>query len=420
MSNIVKTGRLSKPGGYRRVLCTSVGAVVIGCLCFGGTTKVCGQGGGADDLRTVGLRIDAVHPDASSTVTFTVSYVASYPYTSVPEDSLDVNMADETYRAKIDRQSMGTLKGRFTFRIYVNRSASFERTVFVYEVGEDTTDTFNDAEKTVNFRVGPEGNSVLGTAALPMHSPFGPPTALVYKDKDGKISTPPLQPVSIGGNAPFSLTLDNELTNLKATLGNPLVSADCADCWKVIPAAKISQTTINPGDRVTVSFAVTASTLRAMRASAIQIGPDKSNDTLRVSIPVTAEGGTMRPQVFTVPIRFTPPLTEMVITDYPRSVPRGALRKYFAPAPKQADGNVLGKRETDGTIKDFVTGLVIALVCEGLAVVLFVETNTEVKLIGVSLDPTQLVPAFLICTLIGGGTVVITAIKNALGLGGGK
>jgi hypothetical protein len=52
-----------------------------------------------------------------------------YPYTSIPQDSLDVNIADETYRTKIDRQSMGTLKGRFSFRIYVYRSASFERTV---------------------------------------------------------------------------------------------------------------------------------------------------------------------------------------------------------------------------------------------------------------------------------------------------
>ena len=77
-------------------------------------------------------------------------------------------MADETYRAKIDRQSMATVKGRFSFKIYVNRSATFNKTVYAYEVGEDTTDTFNDTEKTMSVHVGPERGAVLGTASVPM------------------------------------------------------------------------------------------------------------------------------------------------------------------------------------------------------------------------------------------------------------
>jgi hypothetical protein len=353
-------------------------------------------------------------------VTFTVTQIGSLPYKVIPEDSFDVSMTDGTYRAKIDRQSMATVKGRFSFVVYVNRSASFEKTVCGYEVAEDTVDSFNDAEEAVSFRIGPEGAAVVGTAAVPMHSPFGPPTALVYKDKNGKVSTPPLEPVSIGGNVSFWLPLDNQLTNLKGTIADPSVTAGCTSCWRVAPAVKVSQQLVNPGDRINVSFALMANTMQAMWASAMQFGPDKSNDVLTLSIPVTAEGGTTRPQVFSVPVRFTPPLWEMIVAVFLGACLGGGLRKMFALPPKPSDGNAPADQNTGGGLKNFFVGMALALICEVVAVVLFLETNTEVKLIGINLDPTQVVPAFLLCTFVGGGTAVIVAIENALRLGGGK
>src|ERR1035437_10309651 len=96
----------------------------------------------------------SVHPDPNRIFSFPVTPLGSIPHQAIPQTAAPtaVSMYNPAYEAQIDLSSMGWVRGRFTFVLYLNHSNLFEKSVYSYQIAEDATGVFNDTVQTVNIR----------------------------------------------------------------------------------------------------------------------------------------------------------------------------------------------------------------------------------------------------------------------------
>jgi hypothetical protein len=119
-------------------------------------------------------------------------------------------------------------------------------------------------------------------------------------------------------------------------------------------------------------------------------------------------GGTPTFQEFTIPVRFTPPLTALLICIVVGAVFGAWLGWLVLRVTPNAPPRSFLSAAT------YVSVAVSALVWL-LAAVAFSMTDTSVVIGGFSLDPGQLVPAFLIAVLVAGGTPLVNRVKEVWG-----
>ena len=393
---------------WRRIRWISAAAAGLASLACSFPACV-GQAAGGDQLLGIAVRIDPVHPDATSAVAFSVKPLGPLPYNSISREALsDVSMSDDMYRAELDLSSMGEDKsGRFTFMLYVNRSSLFETSVQSYEIEEDPTGVFNDTIQTVSLHIGPDRTSLVGTARVPLHSPYGSPHGLTYKAATNE--PPTVQSVPMGTESSFTIALDSALDRMGATLGEPTVSVNCDQCLQLPIQVRLSKNRLIPGDHVDATFTLTPNTLKAMHASAYPAS-DKFDADLTLTIPLTADtGGSTGQQSIPVHIKFSPPTILIVLSVLLGAVAGAFIRMFLT-----------------GTHRDrheFFLGLIYAGVCWGLAFLIFDNGKTMIKLMGVTFYPTQIFSAFMLCLLAGGGPPLIKLLQDSVlspMLGGGK
>ncbi len=349
-----------------------------------------------NDSSAIPVRLDPVHPNSNSTVTFSAKYLGPIPYASISGKELqDVQMLDPTYRAGLDLSSLARDKtGRFIFTLYVNRANLFQKSVDAYEIGEDPTGGFNDTIQPVNIYIGSDRSALPNSTPLPLHSPYGSPTALAYKPANADPQSLPM-----GKDFTFHITLDSALDQLGASLGDATATINCDRCLQTLQV-KLSKTALSLNDQVDATFTISPSTFKAMAAAA-QPESDKYDATITLVVPVTADkGGSRRDQTVPIRVKFTPPLTGIALGVILGTLFGAFIRMY------------LGTTHTNK--QEFYLGLIYAIVCWLFALLLFANGKTAIKLLGFNFDPTQMFPAFMLCLFAGGGPPLVQLLKNSV------
>jgi hypothetical protein len=323
------------------------------------------------------------------------------PIATVAPDALDGKEVqsypsdDGTYSVWIDLNLERGKYGGFTFNLYLRPSASEGQTLYEYEVDENPTGVFNDVVKPVTLHIGKSNSTV--TSKLALHSAYGPLQALSYAP-----STPgTIQGVSLGSSYSFKVQLDNNLQDMAASLGSATVTAGCTRCWRKPAEVNFLDNPLKPRGHTEAAITVYPNTLYALGTTATLLNPNVQQDALTLSFAVTATGGVAGTQSIDVPIRFTPPLPYLGLATLLGAVLGGCLRMLLAAGPRDR--------------KLMMLGSIYAVVCELLAIVFFEYTATTIKIAGVNFDPTQILPAFVLCVLVGGGPTLIKAMKEIFG-----
>jgi hypothetical protein len=349
------------------------------------------------------LRLGPFHPTKSSTVEFTVTPAGTVPAASLGALNVRSTQSDSGQSTLLlDLQSFRRSKfNRFVFDIYVN-APNEQQTVPKYAIAEDATGSFCDQDTAVPFHNLSKAGDDIGSISVPLHPSYGSDCLSM------KLPDSPL-PVELGGPAANEVTITSNFDNLQTTLTAASVRTDCPPCWHSPPAATVSQASLAPQRSGTLTLSLHANTLYTLFAKAMIMKPDKSQDQLYVRVDsVPDQGGTPTSQEFPVPVRFTPPLTALLICIATGAVFGAWLGWLILRITPNASPRSLLSPAT------YVSVGVAALVWL-LAAAAFSMTNTSVVIGGFSLDPGQLVPAFLIATLVAGGTPLINRVKDVWG-----
>jgi hypothetical protein len=347
-----------------------------------------------DAQSPVHLHLDAVYPEDNASVSFSITpagVIENNNLASVTQKDSE----DHSYSVLLDLLTLGRDKsGRFSFSLYVKSNSTNDHKIYQFLVDEDSNSRFNDTIQAVNFQISSASSTSTGVIDLPLHCAFGNRLALDYKPSSV------IQQVPLGGPFSFPIRLTSNLKTFGATLGDATVTAGCKSCWQPGAQATLSKAEIAPNDTVDVTLNVIPSTLHDLAATATQLASDKSHDVLSLNIKVaTDKGGYPADQTIYIPVRFTPPLPYLLLAIFLGALAGGLVRAFLASG---AD-----------TRRQLLIGFVIAVVVELLAIVLFATTSTQVKVAGFNFDPTQVLPAVVLCLLVGGGPALIKYVKEA-------
>lgn len=354
----------------------------------------------------VGVHFDPYSPSKGTSVQFSISDGGTVPRAALA----GLPLRTEDTQAHLYTISVDTNVGldkfqRCSFDVYVYPQNSSATTVHKYTVSEDPIGAFLDTIAEVTFHIKGAAGEDVGKIRLPVHS----------KDGSDNLSLAlPDEPLKVGLGAASSseLGLTNKLENLHVLLGDTHISSEqCADCWQsfsVTPNVKI----LAPQKATALSFQRRPNALKALARSMFMLNPKVPHDTLLITVSsVSEQGGLSAEQEFHLPIRFTPPSLWLAVAVLLGAMLGSLLRLWVRddPAPPAAPP---GRSRRLGQIG--VTAF-IAIVIWLLALVLFSYTETQVKILGFSFDPSQLPPAFLIALLAAGGPPIVKKIQEAFG-----
>jgi hypothetical protein len=349
------------------------------------------------------LRLGPFHPTKSSTVEFTVTPVGTVPADSLSSLNLRSTVSDGgRYTLLLDLQSLQRTKyNRFVFDIFLTSSKG-QPNVLRFTVAEDATGTFCDQDAGVPFHISTAAGDDAGSISVPLHPSYRSECLSV------KPSAAPML-IELGGPLAKEITITSGFESLQTTLTGASVRADCTHCWRSPPTATIPNMPLAPQSSAILTVSLQANTLYALFAKAMILKPDKSQDQLYVHVESTPDhGGTPTFQEFTIPVRFTPPLTALLICIVVGAVFGAWLGWLVLRVTPNAPTRSFLSAAT------YVSVAVSALVWL-LAAVAFSMTDTSVVIGGFSLDPGQLVPAFLIAVLVAGGTPLVNRVKEVWG-----
>lgn len=341
------------------------------------------------------ITLSAVHPDANSTVDFDVKALGKVSFASIARDAFsDGSINRGNYQVELDRSSMHTdvASRRFDFTLYVNQRSLFQQSAYAYDIEEDCTGVFNDTIQSVNIQIGSERPPLTGTVSVPLHSPYGASNPLQ--------SAPGLQKLHTGSQTVFTFSATSDLNLMAAHMGIPTASISCDSCLQAPIPIQLSTSDLPPGGQFSIMVTTTPNLWKAMSAS-----PDA---TLTIKVPFTAyeqgESGVTAYPTISVPVKFVPLKIFLGLSVAGGMLLGAFLRMLLAYFPK---------RTWDRT--QFVLGIVVAGVCWLLAMFAYSGGNSIIKLFGLSFDPTQIFPAFLLCLLVGGGTGLLRLIEEITG-----
>jgi hypothetical protein len=113
-----------------------------------------------------------------------------------------------------------------------------------------------------------------------------------------------------------------------------------------------------------------------------------------------SDGGFPGTQSIIVHIKFSPPWPLTVLSVFFGGL-LGAFIRIFVPSAQS------NRRE-------FILGLIYAWVSWLFAFLLFANGQTVIKLMGITFDPTQMVSAFALCVLTGGGPPLVKILQDTV------
>jgi hypothetical protein len=348
--------------------------------------------------QDISLRFGVVHPTKTVTVEFTVISAGTVPAEAMAALNVqEVQTDSHNHTLLVDLQSLKRGKfDRFTIDVYLRKAQKPGEAVSKFVVAEDPTGSFRDQRAPVPFYVVTATGDDPGTVSLPLHSAYGSDNLSIKPNES------PL-PVGLGGPSMKNIPVTSNLDNLRTTVNSVSLRSECVPCWRSL-SASIVQGTLSPQGTTSLSLSLHPNSLVTLFSKAMIMKPDKSQDTVLVDVSSTSEqGGAASPQEFSIPIRFTPSWLALSVCVF-LGAGLGAFLGWLIVSSTPGAAPFVGKTTIAAVGMAFVVWLV--------SLTAFSLTDTRVVIGGVSLDPTQLIPAFLISLFAAGGTPVTDRIQR--------
>ncbi len=324
---------------------------------------------------------------------------------SAQENSLPFSLQDDAVRAantpvyslaiNLNTIHLDKYQTYFHYDFYVFPKASPSAITHFFVIGKPIG-PFPDRMADVSFRVGPSSSAEAGSITLPVVSTAGE-AVLVPPE------FPKAQDIPLSGTGVVILRLENRLTNLPLTIRNTSAAVPHNSYWQVVELH--NGTPRNAGELVLTPQGVSEGkltlylvpkTFSAVAASFLPLSARPSHDTIAVTLDCATLGGAIHSVPFNVPIRFSPWGPTLFL-----AAAVGALLGSVIP-PLTVTG-----RAWSAWPRALAVAVLFALLAEGIALLL-ASAGSQVRLVGVDLDPYQLLPAAVIGCIVG-----VTGFKTA-------
>lgn len=306
------------------------------------------------------------------------------------------------WQVMVDRSSEESRSEGEIFHYFLHL-ASNGKPEHCFQLTATPAGTFRDQRSAVRLRVVDGEEKVEGEIQLVLHNGLEAPH---YLDAE-LVEEPPVEG-TLFGEVAISLNLTNRLENVPLTIDWIEVDADRPRRWWVQPVAVASTgSVLGPGRTKERALRVEgkASGWRAFGAALNPFTAKESHEVVTVRIGYGTEGGMPRQLDVTVPIRFEPSIFAVVV-----ALVVGLLVGCTVPAGKYA--RVLGRRSFWGYWRPIVLRVApVAVISWALGMTL-VSGGSQFRLFGVTLDPDQLMTAFLIGALLGLFEVDVAVAKE--------
>jgi hypothetical protein len=370
-------------------------AQLLGCLLFT-VNGVCEQPT-APNLQFIPL--EKVNNIANH-VSFKVIEGRAFPASNLNLTFSSPYFSNDGYRLQIDPKSYSHTGDYWTFNVYLTKPPS--RDIFIYQLSEQASSSeFVDARENVEFEIGDNGKS-RGTIPVIIHADKVPYDSIVKFSDDKSIYQ-----VWLNHSHDIEVPLNPRLSNVGGKIDGFVVSSEnCGDCWdfsdpdlvkKIHDLAVEVSADSNISKNSTIKIPIKPNVLPSLLRSA-WLAADVPHDNLKVTFNFIPDGTTWpSDQKVEIPVTFLPPAIPFSV-----ALVSGLALGLFC------------KRIIAGNTKlgSVLQIIVITLVAEGAAIVLFKYCHTSVKIFGVGLSPLQLIPAFLICFLLSGGYEVFGKVPE--------
>lgn len=407
------TAKRQRPNGLRCACRYAALAIVASCLISAQTPQAPKLSIGAASFN-----------GNAGKVTFRAIYSDQSPPSAEAQQKYWHETLDGKYVVVLDPAKITPLSdtdfGDFTFRASVKREA--DKTWYSYDVVASPSGTFADIQKDVNFTVGQEGRATVNIK-LPLHS-ANYENALQWVKDD-----PPTAEIGVSASQGPVITLQNSLDGLGIHVTRVAVAKEnCPQCWQ--ESQQQTVTAVAPGEKIYPALNIRPKSLSALWSTA-STKPGATQDMLSVVVDYSVdEGGGMKHLQITLPVRFSPSvwhLALMVVAGAMLGIvlaavvpkikhrAKGAKATDLAPAAQSEDlQKSMWAKVWHGLTTVFLTGVAVGLL------VFLASRDSKLVILGLDMDPRQMVPAFIVAALIAGGSRVKTWAAGIVGWGQGK
>ena len=350
------------------------------------------------------LAVDSVNVGQEGVVSFSVLALGLEKRANFPDPQFLVGQTDDrVFRLYEDVDSIQQVRfNAFTFTVYLVTARDPGSGAYKFQVTGNPTGSFHDAAVRVSFHVKTGSNAGSGEMLMPVYNAVRKDFLQVEK------STGPTY-VSVSGLTSAQIRLANPPDALPVSLTNISVGEDCPQCWTRVTSAvnQNSPLRVDPGATTNVSLDLLPNSVPALLQGAEVIKPDLPHDTLAVTITYhTVPGGADRKQTVLAPVRFGPGLFGLGLALL-GGLALGLVARYLLTGR-------LGKQD-EKIVHAILTALVLAIIAEFVGMMLTAYGNSKLILFGLDIDPRQLFPAFILAMLVGGGSAVVSWVKELVG-----
>lgn len=383
------------------------------CFMFAAVFSTCLAAQGpqlAVDTKNIGTTVHISFRASDPTVASNPVIQAQYSYET----------GNHKYSAFLDPAGIRAVPasplGEYTFTVLIKPKG--DSNWYSYDVIATPFGDFADFVDDVQGTVGQGADADTLTIRLPLHSAQYKDD-LVWRNDDPNDQSRTLQ-VKVSDSQGPTIPLHNNLKNLTIHITKVEVKRTCTQCWQDTQPGVVD---IPSADGQPVPLNIRPKALSALVSTASKIKRDAAHDSLTVTVYYNVDqGGPAKHTQFDVTVRFSPSFWQLSMVVIAGSLLglslRGVLEK-LRPIKKGAATNQqtasgwksLGKTTAHAGTTLFLTSVGVAL----LIVVAF--SDSKLVILGLDLDPRQMVPAFIIAGYIAGGSPVRKWAGDILRLG---
>jgi hypothetical protein len=368
-------------------------------------------------LSSTYLELETKQVGQQGTIAFTRAYPEDTPSPLPNErDSLRGYSNDNAYEFIVDRQSITFDSwGKYTFNVYAVLQEGQNRGIgiLMFYITASPRGAFSDQEDTVKFHLHRGNAESVGLVSLPLHS-IGTNDLLELV-----IANPAVQTVKVS-RPQLTLKLRSALPDFPLQiLDVEVTKEDCPECWRgslTVPTdlqrGRVGRILANKGQDTELVVNGSLNRWAALLTSSTHFSLSDPHDrlTLRASY-APAEGGRVRTQDFSIPVRFSPSIWDVIVALVLGWLLGVAIRK----AGGQAD--IVPSRNQWKQWKlwtPLATTAAAVVVSEGVLYATVSADSRPLVLFGINVDPTQPLTIFLIALIVSGGPTVTTWFNNVI------
>lgn len=350
------------------------------------------------------LILDSVNVRQEGVVSFSILPLGPDTRSDFPAPRFLLGQTDDqAYRLFVDVDSIQQVRfNAFTLTAYLVSVKDATRGSLKFQITGNPTGSFQDAPVRVSFHVKNGSSSVMGGILMPVYNATKTELLLVEKQNEPAY-------VSVSGATQIQIPLGDVADALPVSVTEAAVSEGCPKCWTRISSLMNEKhpLLVNPGTSANLLIDLFPNSLPALLQGALVLKPDVPHDTLSVILTYhTVPGGADREQTVLARVRFGPGLLGLALA-LCGGITLGLAAKYLL------TGN-LGKGN-ERTVHAILSALVLGLIAEFVGIMLTAYGNSKVVLFGLDIDPRQLFPAFILATLVSGGSAVVSWVKELFG-----